>query len=268
MPVELLCEIVRRLPQKDRPSFYRAVEQFCDLFPIRRLRPDAVYHSHMRHGYSVADVWELIEEEAFEFGEVSIPFPPDVSLPEVRKWREILLGLCRGALREEETPVDNWLASQLDDAGRHPIDFLPDSANSIEIYDVPSSYDEEDCRYGLSVFGICCYALFTGDSKVDRLTVAYVDARYEAWQFLKQIFLLPLCPYESMELRVEEEEGGRSVFQFFTICDDSIETYDKLYLLNLTMNSTRGFRVRSISFSAEKLFSKNYVVTVRVWKRQ
>ncbi len=84
---------------------------------------------------------------------------------------------------------------------------------------------------------------------------------------MKQIFMLPLCSMESLELRVEEE-GGQSVFQFYTICGGYIETYDKLYLLNITMNSTRGFRVKSITFSLEKLFCKNYFVTVRVWKRQ
>ncbi len=145
MPTEILCEIALRLPHKDRPSFYRAHERFEDLFEVQSLRPEAVYWAHIAAGYTVEEVWRLIEKDAFDGSVIRVTFPPDLDMRSERRWKKFIMSLSVGLegfeINYEHHGTIEW--------GRST--FMPEEATAIEICDVPKC--ESRCAHGLDCSG-------------------------------------------------------------------------------------------------------------------
>ncbi len=252
MPTEILCEIALRLPHKDRPSFYRAHERFEGLFEVQSLRPDAVYWAHIAAGYTVEEVWRLIEKDAFDGSVIRVTFPPDLDMRSDKMWKKLIMSVCLGL---EDCDVFNHDGTiEL----RRPA-FMPEEATAIEVRDVPKCDSRR--TLGIRLFRLMIQTVFVSDTRIRSLAVEYKEPEYEAWQFLAEFLSrYPTDNIASLEMVVELED--EKLYRFFTHVDGALDTYDKFYLVNLTRIYTRGHGVKRACLKRDD--NENFVLIVLV----
>lgn len=247
MPYEVLCEIVKQLPQEDRPAFYRSDDRFGPLFAVPALQPLAIYGGHLRHGYTVAQVWETLRESSVYGNAVALLFPPDVGAGEEKMWQEIVVGLCKGGMTEDvaESEFGGWVGRAVGNSCRQrAINFLPESTREIELFGVPQDG-------GLDVFRLALCLLFgNGKSRIKRLTLGYADPSFETWEILSQFLRLSSLSVACVELTVKRL--GRPRFCFFGITSEETYEEDMRCLIILSRRAGVDEKIRSLTVTRDE----------------
>lgn len=218
MPVEVICEIADRVPQEDRPALFRTCRLLGDLYFVPWLRPDRIYASHLAQGYSVREVWDLIQDKVCHGDRISLPFPTDRDMYGGDLWCQFVSGLCHATLpsRPVYSTWPNWLRAA-EKPSQMNFGFVPRTVTRLEIYGIPACVTSK-CCHPLAVLALTAFLLVgNGERKssLHEVELYYEDSQFEAWEVvLIVIRTLLQSPIYHWEIIIRQRRGDRELQKF------------------------------------------------------